>query len=182
MSPRALPHLAVEPVELALRQLQLDRAATAKIPSLYARKRDRQLASPHALFRGSAPLFYELLAGHPALWAGPGGEGWIVGDMHLENAGAYRTDRDAVVFDLNDFDDVTRGPWRVDALRLATSVLLAGRTFLASAPQAVALAGVLLEAHARAARSAGRAQAPPPPGPLARVVFRARGRASEEPP
>lgn len=48
------------------------------------------LASPHAFLRGAAPLFYEILAARPDLAAGPPGEGWIVGDMHLENVGAYR--------------------------------------------------------------------------------------------
>ena len=57
----------------------------------------------------------------------PTGDGWIVGDMHLENVGAYRNDADEVVFGLNDFDDATIGPLRFDVLRLSTSVLLAGR-------------------------------------------------------
>jgi uncharacterized protein (DUF2252 family) len=177
--PRTLPALQLDPVALARRQLELDRAATARLPPLAVRKRARQLASPHALFRGSAPLFYELLAAQPALAQGPAGEGFIVGDMHLENAGAYRTDRDAVVFDLNDFDDATLGPWRLDALRLATSVILAGRSFQASASEALDLAGLTLESHARAAFARAGLRAPPVPGPVARMLARAEARTAE---
>lgn len=175
----SLPRFAADPVELALRQLQLDKLATARLPVLRERKRLRQLISPHALFRGSAPLFYELLEGHRALAAGPEGEGFIVGDMHLENAGAYRAEHDEVVFDLNDFDDATRGPWRFDALRLATSVILAGRSFEASAPQALALAGELLESHARAACSRKPVKPPPQPEPIRKLIARARDRSNE---
>src|SRR3954468_22510967 len=89
MSPRALPHLAMEPVELALRQLQLDRAATAEIPSLQARKRDRQLASPHALVRGSAAravpglgaALLRVAGGAPGAVGGAGGRG-LAGGGH----------------------------------------------------------------------------------------------------
>ncbi len=46
-------------------------------------------ASPLAFLRGSAPLFYEMLAADPDLASGPAGEGVIQGDAHLENFGAF---------------------------------------------------------------------------------------------
>src|SRR5215471_3265800 len=126
--------------DLAARQIALDYAATEQFPQLFARKKQRMLVSPHAFLRGSAPLFYEVLAAQPELADGPKGTGFIVGDMHLENVGAYKTDDDAVVFNLNDFDDAAVAPLRLDVLRLSTSVLLAGRSFRCTGSEAIALA------------------------------------------
>jgi len=134
------------PFTLAARQIELDRAATAQIPALFDRKKVRLAPSPHTFFRGSAPLFHEILAARPDLAAGPAGDGWIVGDMHLENVGAYRNGADEVVFALNDFDDGTIGPLHLDVLRLSTSVLLAGRGFRAGA-QSISLVEHVLGAY-----------------------------------
>ncbi len=153
---------ALDPFRLASRQIELDREATHRFSAFFEQKRARQLASPHAFLRGSAPLFYEILASRPDLAEGPSGEGFLVGDMHLENIGAYRNDDDEVLLDLNDFDDAAVGPWRLDVLRLATSVLLAGRSFQATGPQAIELAHALLDAYVGAACEAGRAPATPP--------------------
>ncbi len=50
----------------------------------------------------------------------------IVGDLHLENFGAYQTSDGAVVFGINDFDDAGPGSPGFDLARLATSLVLAG--------------------------------------------------------
>src|SRR5579864_9307175 len=84
--------LSFDPVRLARRQLETDRDRTARFDHLLAHKIARMAASPLAFLRGSAPLFYDLLARHPGLAEGPPGEGWLVGDAHLENFGAYRAD------------------------------------------------------------------------------------------
>ena len=94
----------------------------------------RMADSAFAFLRGSAPLFYEILKLSPELAKGPDGEGWITGDLHPENFGAFRTEGKGsssfpVVFDLNDFDDAVVGPWRLDVLRLLTSLLLWARGF-----------------------------------------------------
>jgi uncharacterized protein (DUF2252 family) len=125
------------PLALARRQVELDRRGTARVPPLFARKSSRMRRTAHAFFRGCAPLFYEVLAARPALAEGPPGLGGIVGDMHLENVGAFRADSGAVVFDLNDFDDATIGPWRADVLRLAVSTLLAVRSLRPAGEDAV---------------------------------------------
>ena len=152
------------PFFLAERQRELDHAATANFPQLYERKQLRLMLSPHSFLRGSAPLFYEILAVRPDLAAGPAGEGWIVGDMHLENVGAYQTDtKGQVVFNLNDFDDAAIGPLFLDVLRLSVSVLLAGRTFQCSGGESIALAETLVSAYVKGAWDA----APPPPVPAA---------------
>jgi uncharacterized protein (DUF2252 family) len=193
---------SLSPVELAKRQIALDRARTKRLPDLFERKRERMAASPLAFLRGAAPLFYEILAARPDLEAGPAGEGWIVGDAHLENFGAYRPDpvvsegasegdgppseksaakasgkgkkKANVTFSLNDFDDATIGPWRFDVLRLATSVLLAARELGAGGAQAVALARHLVDAHSEGAF--GGAESPEPPPPVAALVDQVRAR------
>lgn len=108
-------------------------------------------ASPFAYLRGAASLFYELLSRAPSLREGPEGEGWIVGDLHVENFGAYRVARlepstPEVVFGLNDFDEAAVAPWRYDLVRLAASVLLAGREAGVSGDEVVSLAWSLLDA------------------------------------
>lgn len=168
---------SLSPFALAARQRELDRALTARFPGLFERKRQRLSASPHAFLRGSAPLFYEILAARPDLARGPAGEGWIVGDMHLENVGAFPVDKDRIAFDLNDFDDATLGPLHLDLLRLSTSVLLAARTFRADGSAAIALVERVIAAYLRA--FAGGA-APPLPARVAEMVSRASGRSRHE--
>jgi uncharacterized protein (DUF2252 family) len=151
--------LTVDPIRLARRQIEIDRGRLKRAPHLFEHKAARMTASPLALLRGSAPLFYELLARHPALCEGPPGEGWLVGDAHLENFGAYRTGRlsvretreshakEGVVFDLNDFDDAFVGAWRFDVLRLLTSLILGGREMGVDGRRALGLCDALLDAY-----------------------------------
>jgi uncharacterized protein (DUF2252 family) len=185
--------ILVDPVALAQRQLVLDRARTGRFPALLERKVARMTASPLALLRGAAPLFYELLAAHPSLAQGPRGKGWIAGDLHLENFGAYRAepahargadasagadaarrgkkpDEGDVVFDLNDFDDAVVGPWRVDLLRLVTSLILGGRELGADGRRVLDLAHALLDAYVAAAFDGdGRKTMPREPDVVARL-------------
>jgi uncharacterized protein (DUF2252 family) len=98
------------------------------MPRLLARKVSRMRASPFAFLRGSAPLFYELLRRDRTLRVSAPAEGILVGDAHVENFGAFRSQNDsAPVFDVNDFDEAACGPLWLDVLRLVTSVILATR-------------------------------------------------------
>jgi uncharacterized protein (DUF2252 family) len=151
--------LAIDPLRLARRQLAMDRLRTDRYPHLLDHKTERVTASPLALLRGAAPLFYYLLRMHPMLAAGPRGEGWLVGDCHLENFGAFRTGAltvnetaasqaaEKVAFDLNDFDDAFIGPWRFDVLRLATSLVLGGRGIGLDGKRTLILCDALLESY-----------------------------------
>ncbi len=187
--------LALDPLRLARRQLEIDRERTGRFPDLLAHKADRMTPSPLALLRGSAPLFYELLEKHPVLTEGPAGEGWLVGDCHLENFGAFRTDvlatstkptsgrrgkRDAdpIVFDLNDFDDAFVGPWRIDVLRVLTSLILAGRELGTDGRRTLDLAEALLRSYASSAFH--ERKAPDPPRAVGRLVDRVRARTRQE--
>ena len=186
--PRSM--IFVDPVRLARRQLEIDRERTARVGHLFAHKIERMTLSPLAFLRGSAPLFYELLAQHPACWDGPPGEGWLVGDVHLENFGAYRPGAlsvresarsrsgDPVVFDLNDFDEAFVGPWRLDVLRLVTSLVLGGREVGADGSTTLALCDALLSAYARAAFDGKKARGLPPV--VAKLVDKVRARTRKQ--
>ena len=182
--------LAIDPLRLARRQLELDRERTRRYPHLLQHKAERMSASPLALLRGAAPLFYELLAAHPTLAEGPRGEGWLVGDCHLENFGAFRTGAlsvkethashasEKVVFDLNDFDDTFVGPWRFDVVRLATSLILGGREIGLDGQRTLTLCDALLVAYAGSAFHRRKTPAAPPCVTL--LVDRVRTRTRRE--
>ncbi len=180
-----------DPFALARFQLQKDREATRRFPELLERKAGRMVASPSAFLRGAAPLFYEVLRQRPQFAEGPGGSGQIVGDLHLENFGAYRPADPAfekkaaarkyeATFGLNDFDDSTIGPWRFDLLRVTTSLVLAGREMGSTGSEVLQMADALLDAwndhaHAKSAR-----RALPMPPPVAALVERVATRTRKE--
>src|SRR5450432_2349962 len=157
--------LSPDPLQAAARQLERDRDATREFPALLPRKLARMAGSPLAYLRGTAPLFYELLREHPELAAGPGGEGWLVGDAHLENFGAFRTAdaRESAVFDVNDFDEAIIGPLRWDVLRLLTSTILGGRELGSNGKQSVLLCSSILTGYVEALATNNLPQNPPSP-------------------
>ena len=82
-------------------------------------------ATPFQFFRGTFHLMADdLFKSRVSLAQGAAPEGLIVGDLHLENFGVYRGQSGALVFDVNDFDDVGFGPIDLDLRRLCTSALL----------------------------------------------------------
>ena len=89
-------------------------------------KLDKLCASPLGFLRGTFHLFV-------ADWAAqrdhdplpPSDPRVIVGDLHLENFGAYEVIGGNVVFGINDFDDAGPGSAGLDLARLATSIVLA---------------------------------------------------------
>ena len=165
-----------DPAALADRQLELDKERTSRFPFLLTRKLQRMSASPLAFLRGAAPLFYEMLKTSPYLADGPSGEGWLVGDLHLENFGAFRAESKEAktVFNLNDFDDAIVGPWRFDVVRLTTSLLLGGRELGASGIVALELLDRLLDAYVRSAFDG--APLPAPPAPVKALIEQVRSR------
>jgi len=83
----------------------------------------RMAGSPFAFLRGSACVMAADLSTTPI----SGIPTVMDGDAHLNNFGLYGTPQREVVFDLNDFDEATVGPWEWDLKRLAASVNVAGR-------------------------------------------------------
>jgi len=84
----------------------------------------RMSADAFAFYRGTAAIQAADLASVPTT----GAEVVICGDAHLSNFGMYRSPENAMVFDINDFDESTVGPWEWDLKRLLCSVVLAGRS------------------------------------------------------
>lgn len=83
----------------------------------------RMAASPFAFLRGSACVMALDLSTTPIT----GIPTVMDGDAHLNNFGMYGTPSREVIFDLNDFDEATVGPWEWDLKRLVASVNVAGR-------------------------------------------------------
>lgn len=70
--------------------------------------------SQFAFLRSSATAMAWDLAKSPSI----GHNITIDGDVHVSNFGLFRTPRQDVVFDLNDFDETLVGPWEWDLKRL----------------------------------------------------------------
>ncbi len=83
----------------------------------------RMAASPFGFLRGSAAVMAWDLAHTPTT----GLPVVLAGDAHLSNFGLYGTPQQEVVFDLNDFDETTVGPWEWDLKRLVASVNVVAR-------------------------------------------------------
>ena len=83
----------------------------------------RMAASPFTFLRGSACVMAADLSTGPI----SGIPVVMDGDAHINNFGMYGTPQREVVFDMNDFDEATIGPWEWDLKRLVASVNVAGR-------------------------------------------------------
>lgn len=103
--------------------LQLLKASMkGRVPALLPLKYERMVASPFGFFRGAAPVMaYDL-----SLAPDTGILNQLCGDAHVQNVGAFSGIDGRLIFDINDFDETTPGPFEWDVKRMATSILLAG--------------------------------------------------------
>ncbi|QXQ15752.1 DUF2252 domain-containing protein [Skermania piniformis] len=93
-----------------------------RVPQLVPVRRERMSESPFAFFRGAAAVMAADLAGTPRT----GHTIQLCGDAHLSNFGVFAgRDRD-LVFDVDDFDEASVGPWEWDVKRLVASVVILG--------------------------------------------------------
>jgi hypothetical protein len=106
-----------DPVDL------LERQATARVPELVPIRYGRMLVSPFTFYRGAAAVMADDLSRIPQ----SGLEVQLCGDAHLLNFGVFGSAERRMVFDINDFDETSRGPFEWDVKRLAASVAIAGR-------------------------------------------------------
>jgi uncharacterized protein (DUF2252 family) len=106
-----------DPVDL------LEEQERTRVAELLPIRHGRMAASAFAFFRGAAAVMAGDLADVPRT----GLEVQLCGDAHLVNFGGFAApDRD-LVFDLNDFDETSRGPFEWDLERLAASFEVAAR-------------------------------------------------------
>ncbi len=94
-----------------------------RIANLVAIKYQRMVDSPFGFFRGAVSVMAADLAALP----NSGIVNQLCGDAHVRNLGAYAAPDGRLVFDINDFDETTRGPFEWDLKRLAASLMLTGR-------------------------------------------------------
>jgi uncharacterized protein (DUF2252 family) len=101
----------------------LEAQARTRVPELVPIRHARMSASPFAFFRGGAMIMAADIAGTPT----SGLHVQLCGDAHLSNFGGFGAPDRQLVFDINDFDETSPGPWEWDLKRLAASIGVAGR-------------------------------------------------------
>ena len=106
-----------DPVEL------LEEQAKSRVPELVPIRRGRMMVSPFTFYRGAALPMASDLSHTPV----SGLAVQACGDAHLSNFGIFGSAERRLVFDVNDFDETTPGPWEWDIKRLAASLEVAGR-------------------------------------------------------
>jgi uncharacterized protein (DUF2252 family) len=106
-----------DPVELLIA------SSAGRVPELVPIRYGRMLSGPFAFFRGAAAVMAHDLSFVPAT----GMQVVACGDCHLMNFGGFASAERRLVFDINDFDEVSVAPWEWDVLRLAASFVVAGR-------------------------------------------------------
>jgi uncharacterized protein (DUF2252 family) len=94
-----------------------------RVEELVPLRYSRMSVSPFTFLRGSAQVMAFDLASGPSTDL----EVRLCGDAHLSNFGAFASPERHMVFDLNDFDEASPGPFEWDVKRLAASVVVAGR-------------------------------------------------------
>jgi len=94
-----------------------------RVQSLVPIRYARMLASPFAFYRGAAAIMANDLSGTVST----GIDLQICGDCHLLNFGGFATPERKLIFDINDFDETTIGPWEWDVKRLCASLTVASR-------------------------------------------------------
>ena len=81
--------------------------------------------SPFGFFRGTFFLFTHDLADDFRKPKPIDATGLVIGDLHTENYGTFRSVTGDIVYDINDFDESTTSYYEYDVRRLAVSLILA---------------------------------------------------------
>lgn len=106
-----------DPISLLVEQ------GESRVEALLPIRYGRMAVSPFTFFRGAALPMAADLASLP----NSGLKVQLCGDAHLLNFGVYGTPERRMVFDMNDFDETSVGPFEWDVMRLASSIVLASR-------------------------------------------------------
>jgi len=106
-----------------------------RIPHLIPIRHGRMAQSPFTYLRGAAAAMAYDLSFTPVT----GVFVQACGDCHLSNFGLFATPERHIIFDINDFDETTPGPWEWDLKRLVASIYVAMIQVGASEKNAYAL-------------------------------------------
>jgi uncharacterized protein (DUF2252 family) len=137
---------------IAIDKIRLHNAS--REPRLVARKYARMAESAFAFLRGTCHLFFD---DWKDVWPEERGPThWIVGDLHLENFGAFTTLARNVRYDINDFDEATICSPVYDLGRFLTSIYVASRDVGLSGREYLIFGVTLLEHYCRSLFAAAR--------------------------
>jgi len=101
----------------------LEASSRGRVDRLIPLRNARMAQSAFAFYRGTAAVMAADLAQTPVT----GLRVQLCGDAHCLNFGVFATPERRVIFDVNDFDETSPGPWEWDVKRLAASLVLAAR-------------------------------------------------------
>ncbi|HXE26169.1 MAG TPA: DUF2252 domain-containing protein [Roseiarcus sp.] len=115
-----------------------------RVAELLPERYKRMTASPFGFLRGAAAVMAADLAHQPFA----GAPVQACGDCHLMNFSAFNSPEDAILFDINDFDETLPGvDFTVDLKRLAASVAVAAGAANMSGKRARSLAAGAVTAY-----------------------------------
>ena len=95
-----------------------------RVPELVPLRHERMLVSPFTFYRGAAVIMAADLGSQPD----SGLRVQACGDAHLANFGGFASPERALLFDINDFDETSPGPFEWDVKRLVASFEIAARS------------------------------------------------------
>jgi uncharacterized protein (DUF2252 family) len=115
----------------------------SRIPQLVPLRHARMAVSSFTFYRGSAIVMASDLgrSANSDLWV------QLCGDAHLSNFGVFGTPERNLLFDINDFDETSPGPFEWDLMRLTASFVLAARDNGMSAEEASRVANYAATAY-----------------------------------
>jgi uncharacterized protein (DUF2252 family) len=112
------PEDRADPVDLLIQN------SKGRVEELLPIRYGRMMVSPFTFYRGAAAVMAYDLAHTPST----GLTLLADGDCHLLNFGGFATAERQLIFDINDFDEVSIAPWEWDVKRLSASFVVAGRS------------------------------------------------------
>jgi uncharacterized protein (DUF2252 family) len=119
-----------------------------RVEDLVPIRHGRMMVSPFTFLRGSAAVMAYDLSNTPTT----GLTVQACGDCHLSNFGLFATPERNLIFDVNDFDETTPGPWEWDLKRLVASIFVGYTQSGWSVKEAYNLSVVCANAYRRAMR------------------------------
>jgi uncharacterized protein (DUF2252 family) len=107
-----------DPVDLLIE------SSKGRLEELLPIRYGRMMVSPFTFYRGAAAIMAYDLSNTPSTGLTLVADG----DCHLLNFGGFATAERKLIFDINDFDEVSIAPWEWDVKRLTASFVVAGRS------------------------------------------------------